>query len=419
MTLSRPDAALVDALRQRLDVAAFSGKPADFPLDGLEPALVCSPSSQEEAAAVLAVADEHGAAVVPWGGGSQMPLGMPPARYDLALDLRRVDRVVEHEPADLTVTVEAGIRLSELQRRLGERGQWLPLDPPVEAGATIGGLLAANSSGPGRVAYGTARDLVIGMTVALASGEVVKSGGRVVKNVAGYDMAKLHIGALGSLGVILQVSFKVAPLPPAPRTLRVSSSSASSLLALAAEVSAAGLATNGLVLSSGSDGWRLDLRFAGSEAAIDRSSRDLDALARRAGFGVEDTSAAQWDEATAACRPDGASSVVAKLSFPPKHLSVLVQSLSGARPQAIAAFPSVGVAWVRWPAPPLAAEIVGLRKASQSLGGALVIEAAPSKLKRAVGVWGEPRGDFPLMRRLKQEFDPKSTLNPGRYLGGL
>ncbi len=184
-----------------------------YAVDGMTPSVVVKPTSQAEVAAAMGAANAAGAAVVPFGGGTQQGLGMPPERYDVALDLRQIESVVEYEAADLTITVEAGMRLSALQRLLAEKGQWLPLDPPVSDEATIGGVLATNASGPARFSRGTGRDLVIGMTVATAQGEIVKSGGRVVKNVAGYDLAKLHIGALGTTGVILQVSLKVSPLP--------------------------------------------------------------------------------------------------------------------------------------------------------------------------------------------------------------
>ncbi len=276
--------ALSETLRSTLPADVLSSSPDDaYAVDGLSPALVAMPSTQQDVASVLAAADAAGAGVLPRGGGTQTGLGMPPRRYDLALDLRRLDRVVEYEPADLTMTVEAGLRLSELQRLLGEHGQWLPLDPPLPDEATIGGVLATNASGPSRLRYGSPRDLVIGMTVALASGELVKSGGRVVKNVAGYDLSKLHIGALGTLGVIVQAAFKTAPLPPRDTIVAVSGD-LDALSKLADAIIEARLALLGLVLSRTTSEpiWTLAARFAGGVAAVERSLVETASLAKAA-----------------------------------------------------------------------------------------------------------------------------------------
>src|SRR5258708_6536249 len=178
-----------------------------------------TPASREELAEALHAADSRGQAVAPVGAGTQLDLGMPPSRLDLVIETTRVNKVVEYEPADLTVTVEAGLRFADLQKQLAEQGQFLALDPPAAPGATIGGLIATNASGPLRFAYGTARDLVIGTRVANPDGTVTHAGGRVVKNVAGYDLNKLYIGSLGTLGIIVPLSLKLAPVPPATHTI--------------------------------------------------------------------------------------------------------------------------------------------------------------------------------------------------------
>jgi len=149
--------------------------------------------------------------VTPWGGGTKMAIGSPPDRIGLVLGLTRLNRILEHEPGDLTVTVEAGLTFDSLQAELGKRGQWLSLDPGSADRATVGGILASNASGPRRHLYGTARDLVIGLTVIGADGSVVRGGGKVVKNVAGYDLPKLYIGSFGTLGVLVEATFKLRP----------------------------------------------------------------------------------------------------------------------------------------------------------------------------------------------------------------
>lgn len=413
MTAADVRARLEEALRAGVDEAVSVGPPEAFALEGKKPALVFAPATQEEVGTCLALCDEAGAAVLPWGGGTQMDFGEAPSRYDLALDLRRLNRVVEYEPADLTVTVEAGLRLADLQARLGEHGQWLPLDPPLPADASIGGVLATNASGPARIAHGTARDHVIGMTVALADGRVVRSGGRVVKNVAGYDMAKLHIGAFGSLGVIMQVSFKVAPRPLVEQSL-VFEGNADRLARLSRVIWDAGLAVNGLLLLRREGEWRLLARLAGSAAAVERSERDSTALAKALALKTSVATPDAWEPALGPKEMNG--TVRARLSLRPSDLIASLASLEDA--WAVEAYPTAGVAHAVWTAVP-AGRLRELRAMCESRGGALVLVAAPAVLKREVGVWGSPRQDFALMRRLKEQFDPKGTLVPGRLLGGL
>src|SRR5215468_2064843 len=188
---------------------------APFVVDGRTPCGVVLPGSADEVARVVSTAAAAGVPVIPWGGGTQMSRGAPPHDGALVVVLRRLNRVVEHEPGDLTATAEAGIRVDALQAALGTRGQWLPLDPPAPGEATLGGVLAANAAGPRRQGYGTARDLVIGIRVVGADGRLVRAGGQVVKNVAGYDLVKLYIGSHGTLGVIVDATLKLRPRPEA------------------------------------------------------------------------------------------------------------------------------------------------------------------------------------------------------------
>src|SRR5213076_1725908 len=190
-----------------------------YVVEGRTPDTAIFPGSVEEVSAVIARVSELGLPVIPWGGGTAASVGMPSARAGLVLGLRRLNRLVEHEPGDLTVTVEAGMTVGELQAALSGRGQWLSLDPADAERATIGGVLATNASGPRRHLYGTARDLLIGLTVVTADGAIVKGGGKVVKNVAGYDLPKLFIGAFGTLGVIVEATLKLRPRPDADRVV--------------------------------------------------------------------------------------------------------------------------------------------------------------------------------------------------------
>ncbi|HEX5369169.1 MAG TPA: FAD-binding oxidoreductase [Dehalococcoidia bacterium] len=409
--------ALSETLRSTLPAEALSFTPEPaYNIDGLAPALIAIPATRQDVAAVLAAAGGAGASVLPRGGGTQTDFGMPPRRNDVALDLHRLDRLVEYEPADLTVTVEAGMRLVELQRLLGEHGQWLPLDPPLPDEATIGGVLATNASGPSRLRYGSARDLVIGMTTALASGDLVKSGGRVVKNVAGYDLAKLQIGALGTLGVIVQAAFKVAPLPVRDALVAVSGD-LEALSKLAGAVVEARLALLGLVLSkrASESHWTLTARFAGGAAAVERSQHETAALAQAASLSTGESAMADW-RATQMLRHK--APLVARCSVSPAAVPDFAAALSqvGAT---VFAYPGVGTLYGAWDTVPADKSLSNLRNRCVAANGALVLEKTPLDLKQRIGVWGDTRDDFALMQRLKQQFDPGQILNPGRFLGGI
>ena len=206
----RSSGGLLPALRQVAGADAVEHVSAAYPNS---PGLRVTPSTAENLAGCLQVAGEVGATVAPWGGGTQQRLGYPPAQLDLAVSTARLDAIVEWEPRDLTACIQAGATLEKVQSALAEQGQQLPIDAPAALRATVGGLVATNTSGPRRWLYGGWRDQIIGMQMALPSGDVVKSGGRVVKNVQGYDLAKLFIGSLGTLGVVTQVNVKLTPLP--------------------------------------------------------------------------------------------------------------------------------------------------------------------------------------------------------------
>src|SRR6266508_1269310 len=206
---------LLDDLRQAAPNARLltGGGTDGYEIDELRPSAVALPADVEEVAALLRLASARGWAVAPRGGGTMIEQGNPPARLDLVLDLTRLDHVIEHRPRDLTVTVAAGITVGALQEELAKQGQMLALDPPLAGRATVGGVLAGNAWGPRRQRYGTARDLLIGSRTVLADGTRVRSGGKVVKNVAGYDLNRLFIGSAGTLAVLVEATFKVVPIP--------------------------------------------------------------------------------------------------------------------------------------------------------------------------------------------------------------
>ena len=397
-------------------------------IDGATPIARATPDTPEELASLLAEADRQGQTVAPLGGGTQLDLGNPPAHIDVALETTRLNRVVEYEPADLTVTVQAGIRFAELQRLLGEQGQLLALDPPVSDAATVGGVIATNSSGPLRFSSGTARDLVIGCRVANPDGALTHAGGRVVKNVAGYDLNKLYIGSLGTLGVLVELSFKLAPLPPASRCVVGEFASASAtrevlhavvrspLAPLAVE-----LVNPAFAMSCGlSSAWTVVLRVGGYPAAVERQVRDLSALLDSAGGRVSDAPAELWQALAQSRLAAQRQTVLVKAAAPISGSAAVADLLSARLGGSVWAHAGNGVAYAAGDAAD-AATLLELRRAVCTLGdnASLVIQRCPLEVKRQLDVWGDVGASLGLMRALKSKLDPRNTLNPGRYVGGI
>jgi glycolate oxidase FAD binding subunit len=387
-------------------------------VDGFAAREVLRPGTADELAQALRAADEAGRAVAAIGGGTHLDLGMPPARLDLGLETTGLHRVVEYEPADLTVTVEAGMRFAELQRILGEQGQFLALDPPLEAGATIGGVIATNASGPLRFAYGTARDLVIGTRVANADGTVTHAGGRVVKNVAGYDLNKLYIGSLGTLAIIVELSFKLAPIPPALATVAGQFDDAIAARGLIGAVVRSPLSPLAIELNGSR---QVIFRVGGYPQAVDRQVRDLTALVTENG-GQPDT--AEWEDLQRqrleARRRDVVIKAAAPISASTNLVEILERHLAELAPR-VWAHAGNGVAFAACDAPSDASVLTAIRAEVAALGGnaSMVIEKCPTALKASVDVWGDPGPSVALMRAIKSKLDPHNILNPGRYVGGL
>jgi glycolate oxidase FAD binding subunit len=401
-------------------------------IDGVSPQSRAGPTTADDLAGVLRAANDEDQAVAAVGGGTQLDLGMPPSRLDLAIETTGLNRIVEYEPADLTVTVEAGMRFDELQRVLGEQGQFLAIDPPAAEGATIGGLIATNASGPLRFAYGTARDLVIGTRVANPDGTLTRAGGRVVKNVAGYDLNKLYIGSLGTLAIVVELSFKLAPIPPTMATVIgqfpdlagarsvVGNVVHSPLSPLAIELLGPGAAvTAGLARAA-----HVIFRVGGYRSAVDRQIRDLSTLVGQGGGSAIDAPSEVWAhlarQRVEARRRDLVLKAAAPISLSSRLVELLEERLVGLEP-VVWAHAGSGVAYAACNAPSDAMVLRETRRAVTALGAnaSLVIERCPTVLKRAIDVWGDPGRGLALMRVLKASLDPKNTLNPGRYVGGI
>ncbi len=357
--------------------------------------VVEKPATAEELALRLHQAAESGLMVVPVGGGRAGGMGGAPRHSNVELHTTRLDRVLEHSQADMVVSVEAGITLEDLQSELGKAGQFLPLDPFNSPGHTIGGLLATGWAGPLRQRFGSARDFLIGIRVALPDGHLVSAGGRVVKNVSGYDMMKLHFGAMGSLGIIVAASFKVFPRPLHDVTVESLHDSIEDAWAAATRALALPLAPAALELFS--DG-RVLARFFGSPDAVNRMVADL---------GWKNVDASVWAEHSRR----GPKSW-ARITVPTHSLRGILSALP-ARAQWWAS-PGAGIA--HWSFDGDGEEVRSARAAAEAAHGALVLMAAPPELVTKLGAWGTPPRTIQLMGRLKQAFDPTGILNPGRFV---
>ncbi|HEX2714299.1 MAG TPA: FAD-binding oxidoreductase [Candidatus Acidoferrales bacterium] len=395
---------------------------------------VAEPGSAEELAHALRVADAAGLAVIPRGGGTKLGWGHPPRRADMILSTARLSRVVEHAWADMTATVQAGCTVSDFQRALAQRGQRLALDALWAERATVGGILATNDSGALRVRFGSLRDLIIGVTIALPDGTLAKSGGKVVKNVAGYDLPKLATGSLGTLGVIVEATFRLHPLPRETRSVSLTADSADTLCKLILAMLDSKLAYTGLQLRAGSGiEPRLDVRFEGTAGGIEAQINVLHQLGNRAASA--EVGSEVWNaRETLWPRPDEASALglTAKFSVLPAQLSAFCSlacrvALTHGLLWGIVA-QAVGTGVLRIEAQPqvpqtelrnLLGALAGLRAELEALGATLVVLDCPQALKGGVDVWGSPGDAMPLMRRVKERLDPAATLNPGRFVGGI
>jgi glycolate oxidase FAD binding subunit len=434
----------------------LSHRPSDhgpFTVDGVLPALVVRPGTQEEVAAVVAACHATGASMVPWGGGTAMGLGNCPASADVVLLLDRLDRVVAFDPANLCVTVEAGMRLGALQTLLARNREVLPIDPPAEARVTLGGLVAANQSGPGRLRYGTVRDWLLGLRVVLPDGEMIHCGGKVIKNVSGYDMNKLFIRSLGTLGIITEVTVKLLPMPEQragvvglfpdlPLALAaVAQVLASFLLPESLDLldpAAVRLVAPSLGLDAAPGAFALAVAVAGSPETVARQTRELLELFAAGGASATALPADRTAQAWATLRnvfdllpTAGPAPILCRITVPIARVGELVADARwlgetrGLNPTVLAHAGS-GVVWVSYQPGPgspegkaLAEALEGLRQQAVAADGALVLQSAPADLKQWLDAWGDPGAGLGVMRRIKQQFDPRGLCSPGRFVGRL
>jgi glycolate oxidase FAD binding subunit len=393
-------------------------------IDGVQPKLIVEPGSNEEAGRVLQFANAAGLKVAPRGGGTKMDWGNPPRTVDVVLSTRRLDRVLEHAWGDMTTTVEAGCTIERLQQKLAEHGQRLAIDPLWPKRATVGGILATNDSGSLRIRFGSLRDLVIGVTVALPNGTVAKSGGKVVKNVAGYDLQKLMTGSLGTLGVILDANFRLHPLASETRTFSVDGT-VQELNRLALEIHNSTLVPTGLQIDAGCWGpARLDVRFEGISAAIEAQTDQLCSMTNE----LIDAKPVVWDTREQICRDftPNTQGLICKLSVLPtdleKFCDVASRIASSFGLLWFLVAQSVGLGYIRMLSPSndtLVEALKSFREELKAFDGSLVVCRCTPGIKERIDVWGTDPDSLPLMKSVKSQFDPAGILNPGRYLGGI
>jgi len=416
----------------------------NYAVDGLSPQAVVTPTTIEETAQVVALAHHHHLSLLPRGNGAQMNLGGVPDQLDILLLTNKLDQLLEHEAPDLTCHVEAGMTLAALQTQLATKGQWLALDPPVAGQITIGGLLATNSSGPKRLRYGTARDLVIGLRVVQADGQIARSGGRVVKNVAGYDLNKLYIGSLATLGVIVEANFKLHPLPSSERTLLLTFVTIQDTMQTAMAITgsllqptalelidseAAGAMAHLFGLNLPTSGYTLAIHFEGSPGSIERQIDTTCLLARQYNAVMSDD--LEGDEHVSfwnVLKEHIQGRLTCKVSLRVSQVATYLNRVTQICRQydlapAVVGHVGNGILYIQLRPSDAVQQVVAaiddLRIHALAAHGHLVVEHCPAELKSSVSIWGEPGKNFYMMQRLKQQFDPQNTFVRGRFLGGL
>ena len=442
------ETAVRQAMEHAIGAEGVTDDVARHSIDGLLPKTVVFPRDIQELSRVTAAAMCSDLAVAPWGGGTRVELGNTIERLDVVINVSGLDRLILHNPADLTCTVDAGITVSRLQQALAQHGQFVALDPPLPDQATIGGTLASGATGPLKWQFWNPRDLVIGMKVVQADGIVTKSGGQVVKNVSGYDMARLHIGGLGTLGVIAEVSFKLTPMPQDQATVVAAFDTARHSQQAGLDIFHSDTVPLALTSFDGGVNRRAEIvdidgshflavRIGGRPLTVERQVKDCTALCRQQGAAtVETVDEADlpiiwrrladfgWDEKTTPV-------MAARATLVPNNVPELAERLessSAARGlrTCLISHPGYGTTQINWFAEndEVSSDSVRdalrhARDAVHSAGGHMVIERCPSEVKPEFDVWGDLGEPLSIMRRMKEQYDPRGILNPGRFAGGI
>jgi len=420
-----------------------------YSIDGKNPKLVLLPNTIEETSEILKIANLHNLAIVPRGGGTKIGFGNEPNSVDIVLCIKNLNRLINHDVDDLIATTQCGIKLKEFQKIIKEKNQTLPIDPPhIERGATIGGIIATNDSGPKRLrsgtTHGTLRELFLGLKVIRPDGRIVKGGSKVVKSVAGYDLPKLFIGSLGTLGIIVEATLRLFPIPEFSQTYLVSfqrleaayktilSILNSSLIPTCIEMINPNLShiiSNKLNIKSGE--YLLAIRMENvvkavksqtsklKEICLDKGSEGIileDNLEDKFWHEVREFPWSNPENESVVCKVSVLITDVPKVFWKLEDLAnksgleILTSARAGNGVLMIAFDGDIAK---------LTEAIISMRSFVDSLKGNMVIQKAPSIIKSKIDVWGDIGSPLSIMKKLKYQFDPNRILNPGRYVGGI
>ena len=389
-----------------------------------------APATLDEAVEIMRARAARGASVSFMGGGTDLGYGNSPERVDTLLKTEKLTRVVEYAPSDQVVTVEAGLTLGALQKTLAAENQRLALDPPKAELATLGGLLATNGYGPLRTRFGTLRDLIVGISIVRADGTLARGGGKVVKNVAGFDLPKLMVGSLGTLGLIASATFRLHPMPERREWLAVATRSLRDVRTLCRALLDRRLEPSAVIALAEADACATYVLFEGFGPGVESQAKKLREVARDL-FGGDVSRVDAQGGVDAAALAEGARSygnVRLRISTPPAFVpslehDILAPLRSAYQECRVVLYPTVGATFIGgFPrdGDRFVSALEGTRAAAEAAGGNLVVvECAEPSLRERIDVFGALPDSFPIMRRLKERFDPGRRLNPGRFLGGL
>ena len=397
------------------------------------PSCLVSPYTPEALSQVMEIAHSHRWRVMPCGSGSKLTWGGLPSDIDLIISTQYLNRIIDHAVGDLTVTLEAGVKLADLQHTLNQAGQFLPLDPAYPESATLGGIVATTDSGSWRQRYGGVRDVIIGISFIRADGQIAEAGGRVVKNVAGYDLMKLFTGSYGTLGIISQLTMRVYPLGEAAGTFvltgdnEVIAQASQTLLASTLTPTAADLLSASVVINQGiGQGMGLMVRFQSIAASVEQQSAHLEAIAQKLGLQASfyhDTEEQNlWQNLRQLVRePTSASAITCKMGLKPNAAVNFLAHLGEITSQdgwGIVHARS-GLGQLHLDGEDSLNRVSKLRSRCQENSGFLTVLEAPTTLKQQLDPWGYTGNALDLMRRLKQRFDSENLLSPGSFVGGI
>ena len=401
-------------------------------VDGISPTRIISPKSPESLADLLRIVSENQWRVVPFGFGQMMCIGSIPTGYDIALDLSGMPKYIQHNSEDLTVTCSNTVSYQELSDKLKEKNQWLPLDSPRIESQSIGALLACNLPSSFNASFGYLRDYALGMKTATPFGKVTKSGGTVVKNVTGFDLTRLHIGALGTLGIITEASFKIIPMPEKHSFIKIVNTNIAQLVDLNSQIySALGSVGVSELLIKDTNIGELYLHFVGTEKIVNQKLLEMKTVLfdHEINASVEEIDDSDWckirdfgwtesDNGVVLlrinCLPSDAKDII-------NQINVLVPNYDQQEFETLSSFKR-GVIKCKLKSQnikDIQSLIMDIRGKVRSFNGYSVVEKSEIPHKKDIDVWGHLPESFPLMKKIKSEFDPVNIINTGRFIGGI